>query len=233
MEVVLTRTFVFTLLPVLFGVGIILLDSSARGRLRRSEALLVPLFIVGVAGSGIGGFIAHVFISDEISELIGWPTGSPFQLEVGFANLAIGVLGAIAAERRDGFREATVVAITVFSFGAIYVHVLDIRETGNLAPGNTIQNVSNVLRPMLLIALLIASRRAQRTLNEPEGLRSFDHWRAPILQASVVAVVVVSSAFGIGFATGQTVAITTLGAAVASIIFAAILSKSRSTRGDD
>ena len=66
--------------------------------------MLIPLFIIGVAGSGFGGFIAHVFISDEIAESIGWDAGSPFQLEVGFANLAIGLLGAIAAERRDGFR---------------------------------------------------------------------------------------------------------------------------------
>ena len=113
MEVSLTRTFLFTVLPVLLGVGIILFDSSATGRLRRSEALLIPFFIVGVAGSGIGGFIAHLFISDEIADSIGWPTGSPFQLEVGFANLAIGILGAVAAGRRDGFREATVIAVTV------------------------------------------------------------------------------------------------------------------------
>ena len=197
--------------------------------MRRSEALLIPLFIVSVAGSGIGGFIAHVFISDEIAESIGWSTGSPFQLEVGFANLAIGVLGAIAAERRDGFREATVIAITVFSFGATYVHVLDILETGNLAPGNTIQNASNMIRPILLIALLVVSRRAQRALSEPEELRSFDQWRAPIIQASVAALVIVSSAFAIGFATGQTLMISALGAAVASIAFTMLLSRSRST----
>lgn len=229
MEVFLTRTFIYTLLPVLFGVGIILFDSSARGRLRRSEALLVPLFIVAVAGSGIGGFIGHVFISDEVAESVGWSIGSPFQLEVGFANLAIGVLGGIAAERRDGFREATVIAVTIFSFGATYVHVLDIRETGNLAPGNTVQNISNLIKPILLIALLMVSRRAQRALNKPEELTSFDHWRAPILQASVVAVIVVSSAFGIGFATGQVVAVSALGVAVSSVAFAVMLSKSRSS----
>lgn len=229
MEVFLTRTFIYTLLPVLFGVGIILFDSSARGRLRRSEALLVPLFIVAVAGSGIGGFIGHVFISDEVAESVGWSTGSPFQLEVGFANLAIGVLGGIAAERRDGFREATVIAVAIFSFGASYVHMLDIRETGNLAPGNTVQNISNLIKPILLIALLMVSRRAQRALNKPEELTSFDHWRAPILQASVVAVIVVSSAFGIGFATGQVVAVSALGVAVSSVAFAVMLSKSRSS----
>src|SRR5690606_17186281 len=104
----------FTVLPVLLGAAIVLLDRSATGPIRRAEAFLVPLFLVGVGGSGLSGFIAHFFISDPVARSIGWEPGSPFQLEVGFANLAIGLLGAVAAERRDGFREATVLAVTVF-----------------------------------------------------------------------------------------------------------------------
>jgi hypothetical protein len=226
MEVFLARLCVFSLLPVLLGLGLILLDSSTKGRLRRSEALLIPLFVIGVAGSGIGGFVAHVFISDEIAESVGWQAGSPFQLEVGFANLAIGILGAVAAERRDGFREATVIAVTVFSLGATYVHVLDIRETGNLAPGNTLQNVSNVIRPILLISLLAVSRRAERTSNPPD-METLDVWRVPILRASVVTVTLVSSAFAIGFGTGQPIVISGFGAAVACIVFAAMMARAR------
>jgi uncharacterized protein DUF6790 len=48
--------------------------------------------------------------------------------------------------RRDGFREATVIAVTVFGVGASVVHVMDVIESGNLAPGNIVQNVSNLLR---------------------------------------------------------------------------------------
>lgn len=99
MEVFLTRTFLFTLLPFVLGTGVTVFDPSARGQLRQAEAMLIPLFIIGVAGSGIGGFIAHVFISDEVADSIGWNAGSPFQLEVGFANLAIGVLGAATFSR--------------------------------------------------------------------------------------------------------------------------------------
>ncbi len=227
MDVVLTRTFLFTVLPVALGVGIILFDTSARGRLRRTEALLIPLFVVGVAGSGIGGFVAHVFLSDDIADSIGWPTGSPFQLEVGFANLAIGILGAVAAGRRDGFREATVIAVTVFGVGATVVHLLDIRETGNLAPGNTAQNVSNLLRPLLLIILLALSRRAERTSTAPDDLTALDHWRDPILGASVATVVIVSTAFAVGFAMQQTVIVSTVGAVVASMAFALLIARAR------
>jgi hypothetical protein len=108
-----------------------------------------------------------------VAESIGWPTGNPFQLEVGFANLAVGILGIVAMGRRDGFREATVIAVAVFGVGATIVHARDIIETGNLAPGNTLQNVGNLLKPALLIGFLVASRRRSVRLTPkfiPQGL---------------------------------------------------------------
>ena len=58
---------------------------------------------MGIAGfwSIFGGFVKHTFFADEVAASIGWAAGSPFQLEVGFANLAIGVLGAATFWRRD------------------------------------------------------------------------------------------------------------------------------------
>jgi hypothetical protein len=58
---------------------------------------LIYLFMLGVAASGLSGFFGHVFIPDAVAESIDWPRGSPFQQEMGFANLALGVLGLIAA----------------------------------------------------------------------------------------------------------------------------------------
>jgi hypothetical protein len=224
LEVFLTRAFLFTLLPVALGAAVAGFDASARGRLRQAEAMLIPLFIIGVAGSGFGGFVAHVFISDEVAESIGWEAGSPFQLEVGFANLAIGLLGAIAAERRDGFREATVIAATVFAVGATFVHVRDILDSGNLAPGNTIQNVPNLFRPALLIFFLRLSRRA----GPPSGDgRAFDAWRAPILRASVVCVVIASTAFTVGFATNQSAFLAAFATPVAAAGFGLSIHLSR------
>jgi 4-amino-4-deoxy-L-arabinose transferase-like glycosyltransferase len=209
----------------MLGVGVVMFDSTANGRLRRSEALLVPLLVVGVAGSGIGGFVAHVFIADQVAESIGWPAGNPFQAEVGVANLAIGILGAAAARRRGGFREATVIAVTVFAVGASVVHVVDIVDTGNLAPGNTAQIAANLLRPILLITLIIASKRATATDHNDDT--AFDLWREPVIRASAVAVVVVSSAFAIGFAIGHIVVISAIGASVAALAFAGVVRSSR------
>ena len=118
---------------------------------------MIFLFAIGVAGNGISSFFGHFFLSDIVAESVGWPSGNLFQLEMGFANLTIGVLGLVAVGRRDGFREATVIAVTVLSVGATIVHLMDIVETGNLAPGNTLQNVGNLLRPTLLILFIYLS----------------------------------------------------------------------------
>jgi len=67
MDSVAIRVFTFSVLPVIIAAGHLGLDSSSRPRERRLELFLLYLFGVGVAGSGIGGFFGHVFISDEVS----------------------------------------------------------------------------------------------------------------------------------------------------------------------
>jgi 4-amino-4-deoxy-L-arabinose transferase-like glycosyltransferase len=200
MDSVAIRVFAFSVLPVLIAVAHLGLDSSSRPRERRLELFLLYLFGVGVAGSGIGGFFGHVFISDPVAESIGWPTGNPFQLEVGVANLAVGILGIVAMGRRDGFREATVITATVLGVGATVVHAMDVIETSNLAPGNTIQNISNLLRPALVIAFLAASRRAERSPDSETKTPEFEQWREPRIRAAGIMTGTVAAGFGAGFA---------------------------------
>lgn len=229
MEDFLSRLGLFTLLPLALGAGLVLLDRTATGQVRRAEAFLIPMFIVGVGGSGISGFIAHVFISDPVARSIGWEPGSPFQLEVGFANLAIGLLAAIAAERRDGFREATVIAATVFGVGATIVHLIDIAATGNLAPGNTLQNVSNLAKPAVLIWFLVALRRAEGTDPPNIVLRG---WMIPVRRGSVAAVAIGATAFSVGYATGMTGAWSAIGIGAAVGAFWVIVGRAPTHRAE-
>ena len=224
MSIAAIRIFLFTLLPLLMAGGLVTFNRTTRGPQRRLEVFLLFLFGFGVAGSGIGGFFAHVFVSDIVAESIGWPAGSPFQLEVGFANLAIGILGIVAANRRDGFREATVIAATVFSVGATVVHVMDILQTGNLAPGNTWQNVSNLLRPALLIGFLIASRRADGAAGA-EDRAGFEAWQQQRGLAAGVVTGIVATGFGVGFGIGQPVIGTALAVLVAAVALAVIIAR--------
>jgi 4-amino-4-deoxy-L-arabinose transferase-like glycosyltransferase len=225
MDSVGIRVFAFLVLPVVIAVGQLGLDSSSRPRERRLEIFLLYLFGVGVAGSGIGGFFGHVFISDPVAESIGWPTGNPFQLEVGVANLAVGVLGIVAMGRRDGFREATVIAATVLGVGATVVHVMDVMESGNLAPGNTIQNISNLLRPALLIAFLVASRRAERSPDSEAQTSGFHRWRGPRIGGAGMMTGSVAAGFGAGFAIELPVLGTLVGTLVGAGLAALVVAR--------
>jgi 4-amino-4-deoxy-L-arabinose transferase-like glycosyltransferase len=225
MDSVGIRVFTFSVLPVVIAAGHLGLDRSSRTRERRLEIFLLYLFGVGVAGSGIGGFFGHVFISDPVAESIGWPTGNPFQLEVGVANLAVGILGIVAMSRRDGFREATVIAATVLGVGATAVHVMDVIESGNLAPGNTIQNISNLLRPALLIAFLATSRRAERSPDSEAQTPGFDRWREPRIRAAGLMTGSVAAGFGGGFAIDLPVLGTLVGSLVGAGLAALVVAR--------
>jgi hypothetical protein len=200
MDVFLVRVFLFTLLPVLVALLLIRLDERVEDQYDRTELYLIYFFGLGVAGSGIGGFFGHIFLSDVVAESVGWASGSPFQLEMGFANLALGVLGIMATNRTGGFRTATVIAVTIIGVGATLVHFYDILLTGNLAPGNTIQNAANLIRPGLLILFL---RQQQKTVGRVSKLdhgQAWHAWKSAHAKAAGWLTAIVAAGFGMGFA---------------------------------
>jgi hypothetical protein len=69
---------------------------------------LLPLGITALYAA-----LLHIFFPSIASQNIGWMT-SPFQTEVGVANLAIGMLGILSFQASYGFRLATVVAATIW-----------------------------------------------------------------------------------------------------------------------
>jgi hypothetical protein len=134
---------------------------------------------------------------------------------VGFANLLLGVLGFIAIHRRDGFRLAIVIAVAIFSVGATVVHLIDIVGQGNLAPGNTIQNVSNLLRPLLLIGFSVWGSRINAI--ESEG-RPFLAWQMRQQPVANWAAIRVNMGFGLGFALDAPLSWTLVGALIGVLI---------------
>ncbi len=148
---------------------------------------------------------------DIVAESIGWETGSPFQLEMGFANLALGLLGLIAANRRDGFRLAAVLAVTVIGVGATSVHLVDLSTNGNHAAGNTIQNIGNLLDPLLLVTLLWL---ASRLRGEERRDARFDTWQ--LRQRAIVAGAAIG--VGVGFATGYAVDALWIGSTLGAVL---------------
>jgi hypothetical protein len=91
------------------------------------------LFPIGI--SNLINFVFHVFFGDMAAKFIGWDN-SPFQAEVGFASLGIGIAGVIAFKASLPFRFATLIPPAVFSLGAAAGHVYQMVAAHNFSPGN-------------------------------------------------------------------------------------------------
>lgn len=131
---------------------------------RREKLELAARWWLGAGGVWLLVSAAgHLFLADEVAESIGWEKGSPFQREVGFANLAFAVMGLLCIWVRGSFREATVIGTAVFLWGAAGVHVYEIVEDGNFAPNNAGPILYlDILGPLVGAIILILLRRAER-----------------------------------------------------------------------
>ncbi|MFG1394317.1 DUF6790 family protein [Xanthobacter agilis] len=134
---------------------------SPRGVRLAADRLLryINLFPVGLIG--LWAALGHIAFPEESARAIGW-AASPFQFEVGVANLGIGLAGIIAAIWSNwGFRAATAVMTTGFLGGAAIGHLVQIAETGNLAAGNAGPILyTDALTPLSLLVLLALTFRS-------------------------------------------------------------------------
>ncbi|HEU5239345.1 MAG TPA: DUF6790 family protein [Pyrinomonadaceae bacterium] len=91
------------------------------------------LFTVGI--NNLVNFVFYVFFGDMAAKFIGWRQ-SPFQAEVGFASLGIGIAEVIAFRASLPFRFATLIPAVVFSLGAAGGHIYQMIVAHNFSPGN-------------------------------------------------------------------------------------------------
>lgn len=128
------------------------------------------IFIFPLGLLGIWAFVGHVMFPLRSAAAIGWQP-SPFQFEVGYANLGIGLASLYAAFTTFYARVAVAIAASCFLVGAGIGHVHDIVAYGNLTAGNAGPIlVTDFLTPMAALTLLILSaRRPRRRLKSPDS----------------------------------------------------------------
>jgi len=113
------------------------------------------LFTIGI--SNLINFIFHVFLGDIAAKFIRWEN-SPFQAEVGFASLGIGIAGVIAYKASLPFRFATLIPPAVFSLGAAGGHIYQMIAAHNFSPGNVgLVLPSDIVIPVIGFAFLCLS----------------------------------------------------------------------------
>ena len=154
-------------ISIIVAIVYLLIDKEPRTRRRVIGVFLLSFLVISIGISSLIGFVGHIFFADQIAADIGWAAGSPFQREVGFANLAIGVLGITCIWLRGNYWIATVIATTIFLWGAAYGHIMDIIVHGNYAPGNAGGVLyDDILVPLITIVLLAAYVRTAKMVEK-------------------------------------------------------------------
>ena len=136
----------------------------AVSRARRSSGTaiagtyLLYLFVIYVGLMGLLTAYAHVFRPIETSASIGWST-SPYEYEVGMADLTVGVLGILCAWFGGDFWLATAIANAVWLLGDAVGHVRQMVSSHNYAPDNSgIFLYIEILTPLLIAFLTLYHR---------------------------------------------------------------------------
>lgn len=107
-------------------------------------------YLIGWAGVGAG--VSHLFFGRRISGTIGFRP-SPYELEVGFADLAMGVVALLAAGYGPEFSLAVILVNAIFRVGCGIGHVRSMVQDRNFAINNTaILFVNFVVPAFLLVA---------------------------------------------------------------------------------
>lgn len=121
------------------------------------EIVLMYLIFFNIGAQGVFAAMGHIFMANQIATEIGWPTGSPFQFEVGVANLGLGIAGLLALWFRKTYWMGVVIANTIFIYGAAYGHFVQMAK-GDMSPYNSgvFLYVGDILIPTLTLILLVA-----------------------------------------------------------------------------
>jgi hypothetical protein len=134
---------------------------SSRSRTSKAaiaQTYLFYLLFIYVGCMGLLTGYAHVFRPVETSASIGWAT-SPYEYEVGIADLTIGVLGILCLWLRGNFWLATAIANAVWLLGDALGHIREMILRNNHAKNNSgIFLVAELVTPILILILALCHR---------------------------------------------------------------------------
>lgn len=123
------------------------------------EKLLFWHLLIALGATYLYGAVCHLFFADMAAAFIGWPN-SPFQFEVGIANLAFAVMSFAVAFGTFGARAVTIIGSAVFLLGAAAGHLYQMATMHNFAPGNAgVVFYTDLLLPLFGLVLIWQQHR--------------------------------------------------------------------------
>lgn len=141
---------------------LIALIAALTGRDHSARRALAWVLLLPVGVSGLWAAVFHLFFPAVAAADIGWPV-SPFQFEVGLADLAIGATACLAFRASLPFQAAVVCVASIFLLGAAAGHIQQMVMAHNFQPGNAgVPFWSDIIVPLLAISLLASAWRTKR-----------------------------------------------------------------------
>src|ERR1700678_3192156 len=123
-----------------------------------ANTYLLYLLFIYVGLMGLLTAYAHVFRPLQTSASIGWST-SPYEYEVGMADLTVGVLGVLCLWIRGNFWLATAIANAVWLLGDAIGHIRQIMLNNNHAANNSgIFLIVEIITPVIILLLALYDR---------------------------------------------------------------------------
>ncbi|MBN2057791.1 MAG: hypothetical protein JW782_03240 [Candidatus Saganbacteria bacterium] len=148
---------VLTLIAILVHVALM----KGRSAKKIVEVTLMYLLVLSIGAGALIAGLMHVFNGPATAKMIGWPAGSPFQYEVGVADLAFGLIAFLCLFIRGSFWLAAIIANSFFLISCMLGHIRSMAATGNFAAYNIGPNIiwGDLLLPLALIGLYIAYKK--------------------------------------------------------------------------
>lgn len=119
------------------------------------EILLVYLVVFNIGIQGIFAGFFQAFQGQKTAALIGF-TYSPFEWELAFSNIGIGVAALLAIFWRGRYILAPIITNTIFIYAAAYGHFVQAAK-GNTAPynGGIFLWAGDIIIPTIIVILAI------------------------------------------------------------------------------
>jgi Family of unknown function (DUF6790) len=156
-----TIAFVLRNLPVFLFVAALALAAASRSDAPVADRLLAWILVLPIGVSGLWAAVFHLLFPDVAAAEIGWEP-SPFQFEVGMADLAMGATACVSFWRSLDFKAAVVMVNAIFLLGDAIGHVRQMIAADNFAPGNAgVPFFGDIAFPVLALILLIIVQRSE------------------------------------------------------------------------
>lgn len=148
---------IFLLIVSLAAIILHILLMKEKSAKKIVEVILLYLLVIAVGMGSLVAGLFHIFNGPATARMIGWAPGSPFQYEVGVADVAFGTTCILCIFFRGSFWLAAIIANGIFLLGAMAGHVRDALASGNLAAYNIGPNIifADLIMPLLLLGLYI------------------------------------------------------------------------------